>query len=156
MKAIGVNSFDDNVLEKVLDLKVFDFVMPDYNILCKEREPLIEKMNSKGIGVIAGAALADSLYCNRVFKVKGIKDLWYLARALKNFRGKLVKGFSYRFINNEPNITAAQIALAYVLSNTKISSAVFGTTSGNHLLENLGAISIDLPDEIMRRICAAR
>jgi len=97
VRAIGVNSFEDDVLEKVLGLDVFDFVMPDYNILCKEREPLIEKLNAKGISVIAGAALADSLYSNRVFKVKGIKDLWYLARALKNFRGKLVKGFSYRF-----------------------------------------------------------
>ncbi len=156
VRAIGVNSFEDDVLEKVLGLDVFDFVMPDYNILCKEREPLIEKLNAKGISVIAGAALADSLYSNRVFKVKGIKDLWYLARALKNFRGKLVKGFSYRFVNNVPDITASQIALAYVLANAKISSAVFGTTSENHLLENLGAASVNLPDEIMRRICAAK
>jgi len=156
VRAIGVNSFEDNVLEKVLDLRVFDFVMPDYNILCKEREPLIDRLHARGIGVIAGAALADSLYCNRVFKVKSIKDLWYLARALKNFRGKLVKGFSYRFINDEPNITAAQIALAYVLSNGKISSAVFGTTSRDHLLENLEATTVNLPDEMKRKICATK
>ena len=152
VRAIGVNSFDNNVLEKVLNLGVFDFVMPDYNILCKDREPLIEKFYTKGIGVIAGAALADSLYSNRVFKIKGIKDLWYLARALKNFRGKLIKGYSYRFINNVPNITGAQIALAYVLSNTKICSSVFGTTSEKHLIENLDATNINIPDEIRKKI----
>jgi len=152
VRAVGVNTFDNNVLEKVLNLGVFDFVMPDYNILCKDREPLIEKFYTKGIGVIAGAALADSLYSNRVFKIKGIKDLWYLARALKNFRGKLIKGYSYRFINNVPNITGAQIALAYVLSNTKICSSVFGTTSEKHLIENLDAVNINIPDEIIRKI----
>lgn len=152
VRAIGVNSFENDVLEKVLALGVFDFVMPDYNILCKEREPLIEKFYDKGIGVIAGASLADSLYSNRVFKIKGIKDLWYLARALKNFRGKLIKGYSYRFINNVPNITGSQVALAYVLSNTKVCSAVFGTTSEKHLLENLAAADVNLSDDIMRRI----
>lgn len=152
VRAIGVNSFENDVLEKVLALGVFDFVMPDYNILCREREPLIEKFYDKGIGVIAGASLADSLYSNRVFKIKGIKDLWYLARALKNFRGKLIKGYSYRFINNVPNITGSQVALAYVLSNTKICSAVFGTTSEKHLLENLAAADVKLSDDIMRRI----
>lgn len=150
--AIGVNSFDDDVLEKVLDLNVFDFVMPDYNILCREREPLIERFHSKGIGVIAGAALADSLYSNRVFQIRGIKDIWYLARALKNFRGKLIKGYSYRFINNEPDISGSQIALTYVLSNTNICSAIFGTTSENHLIENLSSANLDLPDEIMKKI----
>lgn len=152
VRAIGVNTFDTTVLEKVLNLNIFDSVMLDYNILCREREPLIEKFYSKGIGVLAGASLADSLYSNRVFKVKGIKDLWYLARALKNFRGKLIKGFSYRFINNEPNITGSQIALAYVLSNTKICSAIFGTTSEKHLLENLDAINTKIPNEVMEKI----
>ena len=152
VRAIGVNSFENDVLEKVLELNVFDFVMPDYNILCRQREPLIEKFYTKGVGVIAGASLADSLYSNRVFKIKGIKDIWYLARALKNFRGKLIKGYSYRFINNEPNITGSQVALAYVLSNTKVCSAVFGTTSEKHLLENLAAADVKLSDDLMRRI----
>lgn len=152
VRAIGVNSFENDVLEKVLSLNVFDFVMPDYNILCREREPMIKKFYGKGIGVIAGASLADSLYSNRVFKIKGIKDLWYLARALKNFRGKLIKGYSYRFINNVPNITGSQVALAYVLSNTKVCSAVFGTTSEKHLLENLAAADVNLSDDIMRKI----
>ena len=102
--------------------------MLDYNILAQDREPMIDKLYAKGIGVIAGAALADSLYSNRIFQIRGVKDLWYLARALKNFRGKLIKGRSFQFVNNIPNMTGAQIAIAYVLKNQKISSAIFGTT----------------------------
>ena len=30
--AIGINTFDDDVIEHIVDLKVFDFIMLDYNI----------------------------------------------------------------------------------------------------------------------------
>jgi aryl-alcohol dehydrogenase-like predicted oxidoreductase len=78
--AIGINTFDDDVIEKLIELKVFDFVMLDYNILTQCREPMIDKLYDNGIGVIAGAALADSLYSNRIFQIRGLKDVWYLLR----------------------------------------------------------------------------
>ena len=150
--AIGINTFDDDVIEKIIDLKVFDFIMLDYNILTQYREPMIDRLYDNGIGVIAGAALADSLYSNRIFKIRGLKDLWYLARALKNFRDKLIKGRSFGFINDIENMTGAQIAIAYVLNNPKISTSVFGTTSEAHLLENLKGQDLVLSDELIDRI----
>lgn len=150
--AIGINTFDDDVIEHIIDLKVFDFIMLDYNILTQHREAIIDRLYDKGIGVIAGAALADSLYSNRIFKIRGLKDLWYLARALKNFRDKLVKGRQFQFVNHIENMTGAQIAIAYVLNNPKISTSVFGTTSAAHLLENLKGQDIALPNELMERI----
>jgi aryl-alcohol dehydrogenase-like predicted oxidoreductase len=156
VKSIGVNSFDDKVLSKILSAGIFDFVMLDYNILCKERELIIDRFYEKNIAVIAGAPLADSLYSNRVFKIRGMKDIWYLVRAIKNFRGKLIKGFSYRFVNNVDGITGAQIALRYVLNNKKISSAVLGTTSSEHLLENIKAEDAIIPEYILERIKTMR
>jgi 1-deoxyxylulose-5-phosphate synthase len=150
--AIGINTFDDDVIEHIIHLKVFDFIMLDYNILTQHREPVIDRLYGKGIGVIAGAALADSLYSNRIFKIRGLKDLWYLARALKNFRDKLVKGRSFQFVNHIENMTGAQIAIAYVLNNPKISTTVFGTTSETHLLENLQGQSMTLSTELIDRI----
>lgn len=152
VRAIGVNSFDDEVLEHILGMNTFDFVMPDYNILSRERESLIDRYHARGIGIVAGAALADSLFSNRIFKIRSAKDLWYLARALKNFRAKLIRGFYYRFINNHPDITGPQVAIAYILRNQKISSAVFGTTSTQHLGENLDAVSMTIPSELLDRI----
>ena len=156
VQAVGVNSFEDEVLQRVLALDCFDFVMPDYNILARERESLIDAFYAKGIGVLAGAALADSLFSNRIFRLRSAKDLWYLARALKNFRGKLLKGFSYRFMNNDKDMTGHQIALAYVLQNTRISAALFGTTSAKHLRENMAAAEMTLSDEIVRQIRSRR
>lgn len=154
VRAIGVNSFDDTVLEHILGMAAFDFIMPDYNILSKEREPLIDRYHELGIGIIAGAALADSLFSNRIFKIRSTKDLWYLARALKNFRGKLVRGFSYRFVNDHPDISGPQVAIAYILRNPKVCSAVFGTTSPKHLEENLAAASKMIPQALLDRIIA--
>jgi aryl-alcohol dehydrogenase-like predicted oxidoreductase len=156
IQSFGVNCFDDVILKKILDLDFFDFVMPDYNILNREREPLIDMFHERGVGVLAGAALADSLFSNRVFKVRSFKDAWYLARALKNFRGKLARGFSYRFVNYYENFSGAQIALAYVLRNKNIASALFGTTSRKHLLENIAASDMRLPEDIVSRICGVK
>jgi len=150
--AIGINTFDDAVIEKVIDTKIFDFIMLDYNILAQDREPIIDKLYNNGIGIIAGAALADSLYSNRIFQIRGIKDLWYLARALKSFRSKLIKGRSFQFVNSIEDMTGAQIAISYVLNNSKISSAVFGTTSEQHLLENLKGTEITLPTDLIHKI----
>ena len=91
-----------------------------------------------------------------MLKIKGAKDLWYLARAVKNFRGQFIKGRKYRFINEAEGMTGSQIALKYVLDNPFVSSAVFGTTTMNHLEENVQAVDIEIPPEILRRIRSVR
>lgn len=156
VQSIGVNSFDDAILNRCLELDCFDFIMPDYNILTREREPLIESFYERNVGILAGAALADSLFSNRILKIKSHKDLWYLARALKNFRGKLIKGFSYRFMNDYAEITGPQIALSYILRNKMVTSAVFGTTSEKHLLENIAAADMTLADQILEKILSKK
>mgnify|MGYP005772287255 CR=1 FL=1 len=152
VRAIGVNSFDTDVLTYICKNKLFDFVMLDYNVMRQDREPLINEMNKNGIGIIAGAALAQSLYSNRVFKIKGKKDIWYLLRALKNFRGHMKDGLAYRFMNNVPGFTGNQLALKYVLDNPCITSAVFGTTSVEHLLENIKPCDLEMPNNIRKQI----
>ncbi len=113
---------------------------------------VINSFGQKGVGILAGAALANSLFSNRIFKIRRTQDVWYLLRALKNFRSKLIKGMSYRFMNYYDDITGAQIALAYVIQNKNIASAVFGTTDEAHLNENLLASKITLPEEILSKI----
>jgi aryl-alcohol dehydrogenase-like predicted oxidoreductase len=98
--AFGANSFDTDVLEYIRDSRCCDFVMLDYNITRPDREPLIRQLHDNGVGVIAGAALAQSLYSNRVFRLRRPKDVWYLARAVVKFRDTRAKGKKYSFINN--------------------------------------------------------
>ena len=156
VKAVGANSFDTEVLEHICNEKKLDFVMLDYNIMRQDREALIQRFCNNGIGVVGGAALAESLYSNRVFRVRSRKDIWYLARTMKNFRRQLVKGRKYRFINRLNGMTGSQVALKYVLNNPMISAAVFGTTTMSHLEENVGAVGIEIPEDVLCKIKANR
>lgn len=155
VRAIGINSFDTDVLEHVCRGRLFDFIMLDYNILRQDREPLIDRLNENGIGVIAGAPLAQSLFSNRVYHMRGKRDVWYLLRALKNFRGHMRYGRRFRFINKLDGFSGSQLALRYVLDNPLVSSAVFGSVSINHLVENISATDICMPDAVRSRIQTA-
>lgn len=150
VKAIGINSFDTEVIQWVINTKKFDVVMLDYNILKQEREPLIKKLSEQGIGVIAGQPMAESLYSNRIFKFRTVKDLWYLARAVVNFRQLLFKGRKFHFVNYVNGMSGSQTALKYVLDNQDVSAAVFGTTSLKHFRENLESRYIEIPWEIKK------
>ncbi len=151
-RAIGINTFDTDVIEYVRDTKCFDFVMLDYNIMRLDREELIAELHDAGIGVIAGAPLAESLYSNRVFKIRKLKDVWYLARALVNHRDKLLQKRRFKFLNTVPNVTSTQLALKYVLDNPNVTTAVFGTTTMEHLIENSEAVNVTLPEKIKEQI----
>lgn len=154
VRAIGINTFDTDVVEYVNKYKLFDFVMLDYNMLRQDRETLIAKLHDNGIGVVAGAPLAQSLYSNRVYKVKNLKDVWYFCRALKNFRGHMVEGRRFQFVNKVEGMTGNQVALRYVLDNKRITSAVFGTVNQEHLVENIGGADIVIPGEVKKKIRA--
>lgn len=156
VRAIGINTFDTDVLEYVNQYKLFDFVMLDYNILRQDREKLIKKLYDNKIGIIAGAPLAQSLYSNRVYKIRSLNDIWYLLRALKNFRSHMIEGRRFRFVNEVDGISGNQVALRYVLDNKRITSAVFGSVDEKHIVENVGAIDIVLPDETVKRIKAGK
>ena len=48
--------------------------------------------------------------------------------------------------------TGAQIALGFVLNNPMVSSAVFGTTTMSHLEENVRAVCVETPQEVLEKI----
>jgi len=152
VRALAINAFDEGIIRHATACKVFDCVMLDYNIMSQHREKLIDDLYAQNIAIMAAAPLASSLYSNRIFKLRGLKDLWYLARALKNSSANILKGRRFKFINKLQHYTGAQVALAFVLNNPKICCAVFGSTSRKHLLENLKASEIDLPADILRKI----
>lgn len=154
VQALGVNVFDESIIRHAAATGVFDCIMLDYNILAQEREALISYLYQQEISVIAAAPLAGSLYSRRIFKIKGLKDLWYLARAFKNAPQKIWRGRKYRFMNNYKDYTGAQIAIRFVLNNPKVTSAIFGSTNIKHLKENLSSSDISIPENVFKKIAS--
>lgn len=149
---IGINSFDDDVLELMPDFPSFDVIMLDYNLLRVQREPLIERLHAAGKLVVAGAALANHMVAPRFLFPKSKVELWYLLRLLKNYRGDFLRARKLSFLERETGVSPAQAALAYIQANPYVALSMFSTTSIAHLEENLQAKDKQLSEAVLSRI----
>ena len=55
-------------------------------------------------------------------------------------------------IAKERNVTASQVALAWILSKVHIASPIIGATKMDHLNQAVAAVDIQLSDEDMKRL----
>jgi aryl-alcohol dehydrogenase-like predicted oxidoreductase len=154
--AFGANSFDPEAIAAVIAAPSLDVVMLDYNVLRPERVALIEAAAARGKGVLAGMPLAMGHVDGQIRKVRGLRDLWYAARALKNHREELALAERFAFLRHLEGMSAAQAALAHVLANPHVACAVTGTTRLAHLEANAAASGLVLPDEVRMKIYEAQ
>ena len=154
VRALGANSFDPAVIDHIAGLPVFDVVMVDYNVLRPERAALIARAAARGKGVLAGMPLAMGHISG--LRLRAPRDVWYALRALKNHRTDLARGRRFTFLRRLPEMTASQAALAYVLADPNVASAVVGATRMAHLLENLAASGMALDADTRERIGIAQ
>ena len=129
--------------------------MLDYNILRPGREELIGRLTSAAKRVVAGAAMANQLFAPKFLWPTSMADLWYVARALKNYRMDLLRARRVSPFTTYPGWSKSQVALAFVLSNRNVTTAMFSTTRVEHLEENVAACRLHLPVGIAEQIRAA-
>ena len=156
VRAFGANSFDPGVIEAIIAAPSLDVVMLDYNVLRPERAAVIERAAARGKGVLAGMPLAMGHVDGQITKLRGLRDLWYAARALKNHRQEVRLARRLGFLRHDPRMSAAQASLAYVLSHPGVSAAVVGTTRRAHLEANAAASGQALPPDLAEQIGRAQ
>lgn len=156
VRAFGANSFDAEVIEAIIDAPSLDVVMLDYNVLRPERAPVIARAAAAGKGVLAGMPLAMGHVDGQIGKLRGLRDLWYAARALKNHRAEVREAGRFAFLRHLEGVTAAQASLAHVLSHPGVSAAVMGTTRPAHLQANAAASGLRLSPDVAAAIGQAQ
>jgi aryl-alcohol dehydrogenase-like predicted oxidoreductase len=57
-----------------------------------------------------------------------------------------------RPIADELGLTMAQLALAWVLREPNVASAIIGATRPQQVEDNVGAVGVELGDDVLRRI----
>jgi aryl-alcohol dehydrogenase-like predicted oxidoreductase len=154
--AFGANSFDPAVISAIIAAPGLDVVMLDYNVLRPERAVLIDAAAAQGKGVLAGMPLAMGHVDGQIRKLRGLRDLWYAARALKSHRQEVALGRRFAFLRHLDGMSAAQASLAYVLEHPGVSVAVMGTTRMAHLEANVAASALALPADVSARIREAQ
>ncbi|MCA6239826.1 MAG: aldo/keto reductase [Phenylobacterium sp.] len=155
-QSLGVNSFDPAVIEAALALPQIDTVMVDINVLRPQRVVLAGRAAAAGKGVLAGMPLAMGHTAPRAWRNLGIRDAWYLARALKNHRADMADGRRFRFLHGRSDISGAQAALAWTLGVPGVSSAIIGTTRLAHLEDGAAASGLALPPDLAAGIATAQ
>jgi 1-deoxyxylulose-5-phosphate synthase len=151
VRFIGINSFDEDVLRAGLRIANLDSFMLEYNVLKKGNAALIRDIAAAGRAVLIGTPVAQALFTGQVFDITKARNVWALLRAAKHHR-ELRSSFRYRFLNSIPGMTGPQAALAWVLREPRIATAIFGTTQPAHLEQNLAAADFALPPEIIAAI----
>jgi aryl-alcohol dehydrogenase-like predicted oxidoreductase len=150
VRHLSVNSHNMSVIEHAATLPLFGAVMIDYSVFRPEREKIIRRLAEARIGVLAGTSLGGGFFRPGSFAVRGLQDLWYIARAAKSFRSEIWRGLKF----DRP--ISPEAALAWVLTNKDVSCAVFGTTRIDHLMSNLRASELPLDDNTSQIIQRAQ
>jgi len=144
-----------------LGLARFDCVQPRYNILFRHIEgELFPLVLDQGLGVISYNPLAGGLLTGRYqvgqrpdegtrFTVHNAGKL-YQQRYWQEPQMQAVD--TLKKFCNERNISVAQLALAWVLAQPAITSAIVGASKPEHLEQTLPAVDFTLDDE-MRAVC---
>jgi aryl-alcohol dehydrogenase-like predicted oxidoreductase len=146
-------SADGEIAQRAAELPFFDTLMTTYNVVTRESAPLLSKAHANGLGVLVKSPLAHHVFGGELFKLKSLSKVWYLLRVLKNYRHLLPRARSLRLAELRPGWTAAEVALKFVLSHPAVSCAVLGTTSFEHLKEDLGTTAREeLPEEVLAQI----
>ncbi|NBW74117.1 MAG: aldo/keto reductase, partial [Microbacteriaceae bacterium] len=91
-----------------------------------------------GQPVPAGSRAADE-------KVNGFIQKWLSDDVLTRVQ-------QLKPLADELGITMAQFALAWVLQNKNVSSAIVGATSPEQITSNIGAVGVEIPTEIMNKV----
>lgn len=119
---------------------------PKYSMFVRQiEEHLLDTLENNGIGCIAFSPLAEGLltgkYCN------GIPENSRAAKAGTHLkpehitRKKIAKARELNDIAKRRNQSLAQMAIAWLLKDKRITSVLIGASSVKQLNENLGALS---------------
>ncbi len=132
---------------------------PLYNMISRRRVegdvlPVAEK---NGIGLVVWSPLASGLLTgkydealpedSRLARLDWLRDQWYRQESIAAIR-------KLKPVADDLGVTRAQLALAWVLRQPGISSAITGATKPAQLDETLKAIDITLDSDTLARIDA--
>ncbi|MCW8869663.1 MAG: aldo/keto reductase [Proteobacteria bacterium] len=153
---LGVNSFDQHIIKLTRDCGQFNVLMTDFNVFKPHQAETISRCQHQGLDVIVAGALGGALYSRPWCRNLNLKNFWYWLRAIKNNRAQLKLSKHFDFLNHHPRNQATQLALAYVLQNSQLSSALVGSTSPEHIQQLAQSDAHMLSQAYLRKIARAQ
>lgn len=153
IRAIGVSNFNLEQTKEAMAVVQIDALQPEYNLLQRKIEDgLLAYCAQNKISVLSYNSIAKGILSG-VFHFGGAKldpedfrneKPLFMPENMKMEAPLLEK---LREVAEAHNATIAQIAVAWVLAQDGMSSAIIGTQSAKHFVENIKSVAIDLTED---------
>ncbi|MEH7444554.1 aldo/keto reductase family protein [Bacillus sp. JJ1122] len=143
------------------DKKLLDRIVvnqPNYSMLHRKIEQEIIPVSEKhGIGQVVFSPLAQGVLTGKYQKGHLAPEGSRAAQQNMNMshiltEQNLDKVEQLKDIANEVELTISQLALAWILRQQNVSSAIVGASRPEQLAENVKASGVKIPDEILEKI----
>jgi len=132
---------------------------PLYNMISRRRveEDVLPVTEKNGIGLVVWSPLASGLLTgkyddalpddSRLARLEGLREQWYKGESIAAIR-------KLKTVADDLGVTRAQLALAWVLRQPGVSSAITGATKPTQLDETLRAVDLTLDSDTLARMDA--
>jgi aryl-alcohol dehydrogenase-like predicted oxidoreductase len=153
--AVGVSNFDRELIERCEAVRHVDSLQPEFSILRPEERELIRWCGQNGTGVVSygplayglltGAITAETRFDETDFR-SGHEgwDLWRALFAPGKLERSLAVVDAMRPVARRLGCTLAQLALAWNVHQTGVTSAIVGSRDPDHVRSNADAGDIAL------------
>jgi aryl-alcohol dehydrogenase-like predicted oxidoreductase len=128
----------------------------EYSLWTREQDEILPLLRELGIGLVPYSPLGRGFLTGQVRSVDDLDDSDFRKTNPRftgeNFRRNLRLADEVQAVADEAGATAAQVALAWVLSKGPDIAPIPGTKRVSRLEENVGADAVELTAEQLRRL----
>ncbi len=165
IRAVGVSNFGVQDLSDLLELERCEANQLPYNLLWRAIEyDIIRKCRDSNIGILCYSALAQGLLTGRFSSPDEVPE----GRARTRYFSKHRPGVRHdeegceaelfdaieqvRQLSQKIDEPMSNIAIAWLFNQPGVTSVIAGARTSEQILQNIQAIELELPAEIMREL----
>jgi len=162
-RLVGVSNFDVELLEQCRKVRPVDVLQVGYNLFdrrmerevfpyCQQHQIGVMAYGSLAYGLLTGAFTPETTFEQNDWRAGGVAFGQPILRGENFFINVGLVDRLKREVAEPKGVTVAQLALAWVVRNPVISTAMVGARVPAEIEENVGAASISLTDTEVAQI----
>ncbi|WP_062307002.1 aldo/keto reductase [Alicyclobacillus sendaiensis] len=158
IRSVAVSNFSRELLEEAMNYTRVDCIQPEYSLLERRIETdVLPYCREHGIGVLTYSSVAKGILTG-AYHLGGLKlspnDFRQGRRLFKpehlEAEAPLVQ--HVKTIADRYGVTSAEVAIAWILHQPGITSAIVGTQNIAHLEDNVRAVDLRLDEDELREL----
>ncbi|HEX2025935.1 MAG TPA: aldo/keto reductase [Actinomycetota bacterium] len=154
---IGVSNFDREQIERCEAIRHVDSLQPQFSMLRPEQRDLIAWCGENGTGVVAYSPLGLGLLTGAITADTEFDPSdWRSERPRLFAPGKIERSLAVvdamRPIAERLGTSIAQLALAWVIHQPGVTSAIAGSRNPRHVRDNAGAGDVELDEKTLEEL----